>query len=149
MLQFRSILHPTDFSERSEYALRLACRLAGDHGARLILLHAWLPPLIPFASGPAPVVPQEFSPAEAEPKLDVERRLENGDAAGEIVRVAREAECDLIVIGTHGRTGFARPIMGSTAEEVLRRAPCPVLAVKEPPHHGAGAGMSAAQQARR
>ena len=157
MLQFQSILHPTDFSEPSEYAFRLACGLARDYGARLILLHVWSPPLVPFAVGPAPTVPEQFSPAEVkaelarlnvpEPTLDVERRLEQGDAAGEIVRVARETECDLIVIGTHGRTGLARLVMGGTAEEVLRKAPCPVLAVKAPPHHGTVAAMPAARQA--
>jgi nucleotide-binding universal stress UspA family protein len=67
-----------------------------------------------------------------DPEVQVERRLEQGDAATEIVRVAQETHCDLIVIGTHGRTGLSRVLMGSVAEKVLRQAPCPVLAVKTP-----------------
>jgi nucleotide-binding universal stress UspA family protein len=156
MLQFQTILHPTDFSQRSEYALRWACELARDHGARVILLHVWSPPLVPLAAEPAPVASQEFSTAEAEaelarlnvpdPTIDVKRRLEEGDAAAEIVRVARETKCDLIVIGTHGRTGLARLVMGSTAEAVIRRAPCSVLAVKEPPYHTGVAATPAARE---
>jgi hypothetical protein len=61
-----------------------------------------------------------------------ERRLEEGDAVTEILRVAEEAPADLIVLGTHGRTGLARLLMGSVAEQVVRRAPCPVLTVKAP-----------------
>jgi len=54
------------------------------------------------------------------------------DPAGEILRLAAEVECDLIVLGTHGRTGLGRVLLGSVAEQVLRRAPCPVLTVKMP-----------------
>jgi len=62
----------------------------------------------------------------------MERRLEQGDATTEILRVAREESADLIVMGTHGRTGLGRLLMGSVAEQVMRRAPCPVLTVKSP-----------------
>jgi nucleotide-binding universal stress UspA family protein len=62
--------------------------------------------------------------------LDVEEVLVHGDAAGEIVRVARERDIDLIVISSHGRTGWGRMIFGSTAESVVRHAHCPVLVVK-------------------
>jgi nucleotide-binding universal stress UspA family protein len=63
----------------------------------------------------------------------MEYHLEAGDPATEILRVAREVPCDLIVLGTHGRTGLTRLVLGSVAEEVLRKAPCSVLTVKAPP----------------
>ena len=63
----------------------------------------------------------------------VEEVIVHGDAAAEIVRVASEQEVDLIVISSHGRTGFGRIIFGSTAESVVRHASCPVLVVKPPP----------------
>jgi nucleotide-binding universal stress UspA family protein len=142
MLQFQTILHATDFSEQSRYALALACSLARAHDARLILLHVWSPPLVPVAAGPLPVRPEDLSPGVVEEHLRtlqlpesglrVERRLEQGNAASEVVRVAQETQSDLIVIGTHGRTGVGRLLMGSVAEEVVRRATCPVLAVKTP-----------------
>jgi nucleotide-binding universal stress UspA family protein len=58
--------------------------------------------------------------------------MTEGDAVDEILRVARDADADLIVLGTHGRTGLGRLLMGSVAEQVVRRAPCPVLVVKAP-----------------
>src|SRR5438105_11382148 len=61
-----------------------------------------------------------------------ERMLGRGDAAAEIIRVARELPADLIVMGTHGRTGIGRLLMGSVAEHVMRHAPCPVLTVRTP-----------------
>jgi nucleotide-binding universal stress UspA family protein len=69
---------------------------------------------------------------EPGPSVLVERRLEEGDPIGEILRAAAEVPCDLIVMGTHGRTGLARLLMGSVAEEVVRKAPCPVVTVKTP-----------------
>jgi nucleotide-binding universal stress UspA family protein len=62
----------------------------------------------------------------------VEHRLEQGDPAAEIVRVAEELPADFIVLGTHGRTGLLRLLMGSVAEEVVRKAPCPVLTIRVP-----------------
>ena len=141
MLPVHTILHPTDFSAPSAYALGLACALARDYGARLIALHvAHVPPV--FASeGMVPPAPEEIR-AEAEEQLRqlpvpqddvrVERRLELGDAAGEILRVAAEVDASLIVMGTHGRTGLGRLLMGSVAEQVVRRAACPVLTVTRP-----------------
>ncbi len=64
--------------------------------------------------------------------VPVDRRLLVGDPATEIVRIAEEEPCDVVVMGTHGRTGLGRLLMGSVAEEVLRKAPCPVLTVKSP-----------------
>jgi nucleotide-binding universal stress UspA family protein len=65
-------------------------------------------------------------------RIQVEHRLEEGDAAVQILRVAQETGCNLIVLGTHGRTGLGRLLMGSVAEQVLRMASCPVLTVRAP-----------------
>jgi nucleotide-binding universal stress UspA family protein len=66
-------------------------------------------------------------------------RLTMGDPAGEIVRIAEDEKADMIVLGTHGRTGVTRLLMGSVAEVVVRRAPCPVLVYRETPARLAGA----------
>jgi len=67
-----------------------------------------------------------------DPNVSVKRYLKEGDPATEIVRLAKETKSDLIVMGTHGRTGFGRILMGSVAEQVVRKAPCPVVTVKTP-----------------
>jgi nucleotide-binding universal stress UspA family protein len=140
MLALRTVLHPTDFSERSEAAFHLACSLARDHGARLIVLHV-IPPPVSHAEAVARQEPRSYreqrwndlyrlqAPGSG---IDLERRLADGDPAAEILRVAEEAPCDLIVVGTHGRTGLGRLLTGSVAEQVLRRAACPVLTVRMP-----------------
>ena len=135
----RVILHPTDFSERAGGALKIARSLARDLGARLYLLFVDpVQPIEAIALG-GPLDPQgdlKFL-AEMKAKTDgpdlkypVEIRYEQGDPAQEILRVAREIRCDLIVLGSHGRTGLGRLLMGSVAEAVLRRADCPSLIVK-------------------
>ncbi|MCI0682365.1 MAG: universal stress protein [Gemmataceae bacterium] len=143
MLSIRTILHPTDFSEHSADAFRLACLLARDHKAKLVLLHVAAPP-VTVTSGvmtPAPPEPSEYDRPALQAKLDavvptdpavlVERRLVFGVPSQEIVAAAQHG-CDLIVMGTHGRRGFSRLVLGSVAEQVIRKAPCPVLAVKLP-----------------
>jgi nucleotide-binding universal stress UspA family protein len=138
MLAVRTILHPTDFSERSQYALALACALARDYGARLIIVHVVRLPVVAYGEGIVPPNPEVLR-AAAQKELDqllvpvrAERRLEEGDVVGEILRVAREVHADLMVLGTHGRTGLRRLLMGSVAEQVVRKAACPVLTVKAP-----------------
>jgi nucleotide-binding universal stress UspA family protein len=134
----RVILHPTDFSNAAEASLKVARLLARDHGARLILLHV----------APIPVVLEggmvEVDPGVGLDSLDairaridgpdlkqpVEVRVERGSAAFEILRVAEEVGAGLVVMGTHGRSGVGRLLMGSEAESVLRHARCPVLVVK-------------------
>jgi nucleotide-binding universal stress UspA family protein len=147
MLALRTLLHPTDFSPCAARAFHLACALARDHGARLLVLHA----------GRRPVAPaQRLFPANAELyqerlaerlgrlraddlALHVEHRVVLGDdPAAAIVAVAGEVPCDLIVMGTHGRTGLARVLRGSVTEEVTRNAPCPVLALRIPLAQAAG-----------
>jgi nucleotide-binding universal stress UspA family protein len=140
MLPLRTILHPTDFSERSANALQLGCALARDYGARLIIVHVAAPPVAVY--GEAVLIPEStayLKPLQRQlvqlPVPDgvrVERRFEEGDVADQILRVATETPADLIVMGTHGRTGLGRLLMGNVAERVVRRATCPVLTVKTP-----------------
>jgi nucleotide-binding universal stress UspA family protein len=140
MLALGTILYPTDFSERSRSAFQLACALARDHGARLILLHVAGPAVL-YGEG-LTVLPTESYHEQLRERLQglqaqapkgvVELRVCEGDAAGEILRVADETKCDLIVMGTHGWTGLGRLLMGSVAEKVVRKAPCPVLTLRTP-----------------
>ncbi len=142
MLPLGTVLHPTDFSENSEYAFRVACGLARDYKARLVLLHVMAPPMVIYAGGP---VPAETWPSldEVQEKLRelqrqahrvrVETQVLQGDPVDMILRAAEETDSDVIVMGTHGRTGLGRLLMGSVAEAVLRKAPCPVLSVKPVP----------------
>lgn len=142
MFTARTILHPTDFSELAAAALEVAATLANQVGGRLILLHvgdAPMPPL-PTVAGvmPQPVqagdsgMADELRKLPLPPGLSPDRvtyQMEVGGAADVITRVARETGCDLIAMGSHGRTGLTRLLMGSVAEQVLRQAPCPVLIV--------------------
>lgn len=152
MLPFRTILVPTDFSEHSELAFRLACSLARDTGARIIALHVLAPPIIGYGDGiyvPMPAV----CPRESEEKLlaleaptpnvTVEHRMVEGEPVTEILNAAQESSCDLILIGTHGRSGIKHLLMGSVAEKVVRKATCPVMTVKaQPAKKGARKGRT-------
>jgi nucleotide-binding universal stress UspA family protein len=140
MMPIRTILHPTDFSKRSEAALQLAASLARGYGARLIILHV-APCEITAGSMAVPMDPSaHWGALEAlrgrvggsAPELPVETCLREGDPADEILRAADDTGCDLIVMGSHGRSGLARILMGSVAEAALRRAGCPVLLAKGP-----------------
>jgi nucleotide-binding universal stress UspA family protein len=139
MLPIHVILHPTDFSQDSRPAFKVACALARDYRARLLLLHVMRSSGVPLGSPPPdptrPAEHQEGSagrpwPVPPDPGVPVEHRLAEGEPSEEILRLAESAEVDLIVMGTHGRTGLRRFLMGSVAEEVLRQAVCPVLIVK-------------------
>jgi nucleotide-binding universal stress UspA family protein len=140
MFEIKTILHPTDFSERSDQAFRLACSLARDHGARLVLLHVAPPPMTEIGGVMTPdpgrhdeeYWEQLRQRQPEDPRVSVERLLAEGSPGEAILRAARETGCDLIVLGTHGRTGLGRVLMGSVAEEVVRKATCPVLTVKVP-----------------
>lgn len=136
----RIILHPTDFSTQSQHALRLANSLAQQHSARLVVLHVAEPQHPPGMLPPSPhsesyyaalrKTLQELQPLDA--KVRREKQLADGEPASEILRVAQEIRCDLIVMGTHGRTGLKHLLMGSIAEQVVRKATCTVLTVKAP-----------------
>jgi nucleotide-binding universal stress UspA family protein len=141
MLPIRTILHPTDFSKQSELAFRTACSLAKDHGAELHVLHVIPSPLIGYIEGPMPVVPPDVQ-TQLREKLNrlrpesgevrVTHRLVEGAPVDEILHMAKEIGCDVIVLGTHGRSGVGRVLLGSVAEGVVRKAPCPVLTIKTP-----------------
>jgi nucleotide-binding universal stress UspA family protein len=141
------ILWPTDFSALAKAALPHAVGLASDAGAELVLLHVLPLPAaytVPDLSGALSVSLQRKTRVAAQREL---RRLEKqvkvpnfrtytvlteGVPFHQIVRAAKRLRCDLIVLATHGRTGLAHAIMGSVAENVIRRAPCPVLTVRPP-----------------
>ena len=114
MLMIRKILFPTDYSEPSGSAFEMACSLARDFGAELIICHVSPPPIAAVANGMIVDIPTgeaEQMAAKLEkvrpdnPRLSVTHQLLRGDPAAEIVRFAAEAGVDLIVIGTHGRAG--------------------------------------------
>ncbi len=136
------ILHPTDFSENCRPAFQTACALARDYRATLLVLHVMMPSASPLLHGPLPdplrsVESQEDLaqlpwPRPSDPQIRVEHRLAEGDPAEEILRLSEAQHCDLVVMGTHGKTGLGRYLTGSVAEEVLRKAVCPVLVVKTP-----------------
>jgi nucleotide-binding universal stress UspA family protein len=141
MLSIRTILHPTDFTARSDCAFQLACALARAQGAQVVVLHvaAPLPPVVtpggvitdPAYGDYEQGVCQRLCELRApDPQVGVEHRLAEGEPATEILKVAQEVNADLIVMGTHGRTGIGRLLLGSVAEQVLRKALCPVLTVK-------------------
>jgi nucleotide-binding universal stress UspA family protein len=141
MLPIRTILHPTDFSEHSNYAFQFACSLARDYGARLVVVHVATPPVAVYGEGVLIAEPEDYQDrlrerlqqlVTQEPKVRVEHRLVEGDSPTEIMRVGQEIKCDLIVMGTHGRSGLGRLLMGSVAEYVVRKATCPVLTLKTP-----------------
>ncbi len=131
MLPIQTILHPTDFSKPSDYALQVARALARDQVARLIILHVVSATLAVEKEGFGEQLDEELRRL---PKPDAatgeEHRLVEGDPATEILRIAQDTNSDLIVMGTHGRSGLGRLLMGSVAEQVVRKASCPVLTVK-------------------
>jgi len=126
------ILHPTDLSEDSMAAFRVACRLARE-GTRLIVLHVMEEPLVAAKDYLATLNNRLREFQAPDPGVTLEIHLEEGHAAVEILRMAEKVRCDLIVLGSHGKTGLRRLLTGSVAEAVLRQAPCPVLVVKYPP----------------
>lgn len=141
MLPIHTILHPTDFSPRSQHAYWLSCALARDHGARIILAHVMPPPIVVYGNGIVPPMPEDnralqernLKTLQTETAgIPTEVRLVEGDPVAEIVRLAKETGSELIVMGTHGWTGLSRLLMGSVAEGVVRTATCPVLTIKNP-----------------
>ena len=148
MVHVKKILYPTDFSSYSTQAYFHAVALAENHGASLTILYVYTPgseegrPDRKFWRNQL----EQIRPAN--PGIPVHHVFLEGDPATEIVRFAADAGMDLIVMGTHGRTGVERLLMGSVAEQVMRGAPCSVLVVKmfkgvpspEAPHLEAAAG---------
>lgn len=139
MLHIQTILHPTDYSDAAKQALQLARSLARDHGAKLVILGVTMP-TPPVSEVYVPVGEMEgqleevrrqvAAIASAIDDVPVETHALQGMPGQAIVAVAEECQADLIVMGTHGRSGLSRLVMGSVAEHVMRHAHCPVLTVK-------------------
>lgn len=149
-IEIRRILLPTDFSDSSATATKYACELVTKFDAELHLLHTLevhLTSTPGFGMGLA--LPQYIHESRAAAASALTRVLETqwaisrkvvqavveGSPKVEIIRYARTQEIDLIVLATHGRSGFAHVIIGSVAESVVRTAPCPVLTVRSEGHH--------------
>lgn len=140
--RIKRILVPMDFSGQSRQALRYAIPLAEKFGARIVLLHVVVP--VPVTAPEMALMQTNLVPAKraaAEqlhgtalkllPRKLYERSIVSiGHAASEILVVARRIDTDMIVLSTHGRSGLKRFFMGSTAEQVVRHATCPVLSVR-------------------
>ena len=148
MIRLKHILVPVDFSPHSEVALRYATEFAIQFDADLYLLHVvqypltvgpeeWNVPLDEFEANLQESARQHLEAVDTAPLSDdarIRREVRIGSPSVEIVRAAREYEIDLIVVGTHGRTGLKHVLLGSVAENVVRQAPCPVLTVRHPEH---------------
>ena len=129
MIHVKKILYPTDFSSYSNQAYFHALGLAETYGASLTVVYVHAP----GTGGDRAYWKGQLEQVRpANPKIAVTHVLLDGDPAGEISRYAADAGIDVIVIGTHGRTGVDRLVLGSVAERVMREAPCSVLVVKLP-----------------
>ena len=150
MLTLKRILLPTDFSDCSAQASAYACSLAEKFGAELHVIHV-LQDMVAMLPEPGLAFPPpgdylqelEASSTQALAKLpdpatgtpaSVVRATLQGPPFLEIIRYAKDQDIDLIVIGTHGRTGLAHVLLGSVAERIVRKAPCPVLTVRPTGH---------------
>jgi nucleotide-binding universal stress UspA family protein len=141
-MKLQTILYPTDFSEPAQRALAFAADLARRYEARLLVLHAVEslgPENVTYGEATTQRQPDSYRQRlwndlhqvrPADPQVPVEYLLSEDDPAAAILRTAHERGCDLIVLGSHGRSGWRRLLGGSVAEKVVRQAPCPVLVVK-------------------
>ena len=147
MSRIRTIVHPTDFSRASKPAFRRAVEMAKDNRAELLVVHV-LAPAAPIMTGDGYVSPKVYEDMEAAARAGAQKQLGGlaeqakrsgararailleGVAHERIAQAARSRKADLVVIGTHGRTGFARFFLGSVASRVLATAPCPVMTVR-------------------
>ncbi|WP_425398054.1 universal stress protein [Aeoliella sp.] len=144
-MNLHSVLCPTDFSDSSDAALRYASLLASESGAKLHLLHVvdesaaycteytgmgYMADMTQRLEHECQELLDKVSPTRPVP---FERHMQLGTPARTIIDFADQHAVDLIVLGSHGRTGVSRLLMGSVAEAVARGAKCPVLTVKHPP----------------
>lgn len=135
---FQRILCPVDFSETSNKALQYAEWLAGSAGAEVVVLHAFeLPASYDYPGQTRPTDPALRQRLESllpgSPRVKFHHVLHAGNPGEVICWLAEDRKCDLIVMGTHGRTGLLHLLVGSIAEHVLRHARCPVLVVRNRP----------------
>ncbi len=141
-MHLRTILVPTDYSDVSQAAFAYAVELARDYGSRVLVLH--VEDTLGAETATYGEVSTQLQPEShrarlettfrkavpAVPGIAMEYLLHEGDPVEEVLRVAQERHCDLIVVGSHGRDGWRRLLDGSTAEDIERHAPCPVLIVR-------------------
>ena len=145
-IKLQRICVPVDFSETSAAALLYAKALADAFGASLHIMHvlvAWVP------NADFPASPEMYASFEEAARKQLDAQLTAEEKAKyratvelvmgtsefvEVIRYAREKEIDLLVLGTHGRGAIAHMLMGSVAEKIVRKAPCPVLTVRHPEH---------------
>ena len=145
-IHLKSILVPVDYSGPAQQALRYARCLAQTFGAELTVLNVVQTAVAPYPEA-TPYMDftdaeleaaekniQALAEAEATGSLKIQTAIRTGLPAHEIVETAKERDCDLIVIATHGYTGWKHFCIGSTAERVVRTAPCPVFVVREKQH---------------
>lgn len=145
MSLFKKILVPIDFSAHSDRALHYAAELSKTYTAPVTLVHAYQVLNYALPEGYVFFSPEQLADltraldeqmararaaAESAGALSVDTKLLMGTAHAEILRLAEEGEFDLIVMGTHGRTGLGHAFLGSVAERVVRQAPCPVLTMR-------------------
>lgn len=147
-MHIRHILVPTDFSDGSSQAFDTALDMARDSGARVTLFHVHHVPTTVFPDVILPLAPELLRNLEHSVQLILDQWRERARAAGveadtrtafgatppAICAAADEVGADLIVLGTHGRGGLSHALLGSVAERVVRRAPCPVLTVRPQMH---------------
>ena len=160
MLNIRHVLHPTDLSANARHAFEVACGIACDYKAKLTMLAVVAHPVEmgEFAGFGAEWTDERESMQRslsaiepAEKGISVERIVvEDASAAKAIVRFASDHDCDLIVMGTHGRTGIERLALGSVAEEVTHKARCPVLVIRDASRwlKGSSSGMTLVRAAK-
>jgi nucleotide-binding universal stress UspA family protein len=143
-MEFRKILCPTDFSDTSRVALEAAVSLAKKLGATVTLLHVYQAPGVALPDGIALGGAEEMTTIANQVDLSMKAWQVEAQALGmavgvetaigptapEIDRIAGEGRYDLIVMGTHGRTGLAKALLGSTTAKVVQKAPCAVLTVR-------------------
>jgi len=144
-MQIKTILFPTDFSNGARAAMDHAISLAKDYNAKLILLYViqdisiaeWYIPssisvtdLVEDMQKSAWNEMEKWNAEVASTVKDVEKMVVRGVPFVEIIKTAKSKNADMIVIGTHGRTGIDHMLFGSTAEKVVRKSPCPVLTVR-------------------
>jgi len=149
MIALKKILVPTDFSDPSQSAVKYARAFAEQFGAAVHVLHVIEDPYLFAPTSEGFAVPPNFRedleasarerlkrvlPAGDQGTIRAELVLKHGSPFVEIVRYARDHGIDLIVMGTHGRGPIAHMLLGSVAEKVVRKAPCPVLTVRSPEH---------------
>jgi len=144
VFQPRRILCLTDFSSNAALTLQVAVDVARHYGAAVLVLHVadtLGPEKLSYAEATTRLQPEAHvaalwqrlrESAPAQPGLEIRHLLREGAPAAVIEQVVAEEHCDLLVLGTHGRTGLSHLLMGSLAEDIIRHCPCPVLVHKYP-----------------